>query len=385
MSDLILKGGSVLLQNGKIEKREIGIESGTIGAIGENAGAGKSLDVDGAYVFPGLIDIHTHGIAFHRLGYCSLEDYAEKEAEHGATTLIAGFFDTVDNLEQTLKRYAKEIESPRLQKQIAGFRLESPYVARTGAGFAEQLTVISEETTQRLLEAGKGHIKIWDLSPELEHCAETAAQLTRMGIVCSICHTQATIEEARRAVDAGMKLVTHTFDTFVVPEMTDPGVYPAGLIDYLLVEDRVVCEIVADGTHVPPLLVEKALRCKSTWRTAFVTDSNLGAGLPSGTYNIPGYGDAVVEGSNNGVRLVEKGMGLAGSALTPIDAFRNAVRMFGLSFTEASRVCSETPARLLGLNKGSIEVGKDADLIVLDQNLDLLYTIAAGEVMYERK
>lgn len=384
MSSILLRGGNVLLPNGKIEKRDIAVESGVIAAIGDKLGAGKSIDLDGAHVFPGLIDIHTHGIAFHRMGFCSLEEYAGTEAEHGATTLVAGFFDTVDNLERTLQMYAKEIESPRVSKQVIGFRLESPYVARTGAGFGEQLAPISEDTTRRLLEAGKGHIKIWDLSPELDHAAETAARLTRMGIVCSICHTQATIEEARRAVDAGMKLVTHTFDTFVVPEMTDPGVYPAGLIDYLLVEDRVVCEIVADGTHVPPLLVEKALRCKSTWRTAFVTDSNLGAGLPSGTYNIPGYGDAVVDGSNNGVRLVEKAMGLAGSALTPVNAFRNAVRMFGLSFAEASRVCSETPARLLGLNKGSIELGRDADMIVLDKDLEVLYTICAGDTIYKK-
>ncbi len=382
---MLLKGGKVLLPSGELRECEVAVDSGVISAIGESVGAGKSLDLDGAYVIPGLIDIHTHGIGFNFIGECSLGDYAELEAENGATSVFATLFDSPDNIEAALIRYVKDLESsPRLAKQIPGFRLESPYLARTGAGQSKHLAPITQETTDRLLKAGQGHIKIWDISPELEGAPDAISYLTRSGVLCTMAHTQASIPQAKLAVDAGMASVTHLFDTFVVPEMIDPGVYPAGLIDYLLVEDRLVCEIVADGTHVHPLLVQQALRCKSTWRIAFVTDSNLGAGLPSGRYNIADWGEAEVNGSNNGVRLVARDMGLAGSALTPIGAFRNAVRMFGLSFGEAARVCCETPARLLGLNKGAISVGKDADLTVLDENLEVVYTIAGGEVIYKR-
>jgi N-acetylglucosamine-6-phosphate deacetylase len=336
-------------------------------------------------VLPGLIDIHTHGIGFNFIGECGLEEYAELEAKAGATTVYATLFDSPDNTEAALKRYVKDLKSsPRLAKQIPGFRLEAPYLARTGAGQGKHLAPITQETTARLLAAGKGHVKIWDISPELESTPEAVSYLTRKGVMCTMAHTQATIDQARLAVDAGMASVTHLFDTFVVPEMVDAGVYPAGLIDYLLVEDRVCCEIVADGTHVHPLLVQQAMRCKSTWRIVFVTDSNLGAGLPSGRYTITDWGEVEVSGSNDGVRLVAREMGLAGSALTPVDLFRNAIEMFGLTWGEAARVCSETPARLLGLNKGAVSVGKDADFTILDEKLEVAYTIAGGEVLYAR-
>ncbi len=166
--------------------------------------------------------------------------------------------------------------------------------------------------------------------------------------------------------------------------MVEPGVYPAGLVDYLLVEDRVAAEIIGDGTHVHPLLVEKALRCKTASRLAWVTDSNFGAALPPGEYEAPDWGWIVVDGPNNGARLRDRGRVLAGSALTPIDALRNLVRLFGRDLATASRLCSTTPARLMGLNKGEIAAGRDADLIIIDQGLDLLCTIVAGEIAWQR-
>jgi N-acetylglucosamine-6-phosphate deacetylase len=236
-----------------------------------------------------------------------------------------------------------------------------------------------------LLAAGGGHIKIWDVSPELEGAPDLVRQLSREGIVCSVAHTQATIDQARAAVDSGATLVTHLFDVFPVPENRGTGVYPEGLVDYLLVEDRIACEIIGDGTHVHPLNVEKAFRCKPSDRLVFITDSNYGAGLPPGRYNAPGsWGTVQIDGPNNGVRQVDRNMGLAGSALTPIDSFRNVIRLFHKDLATASRVWSSNPARLMGLNKGEIAPGRDADLIILDKNLNLLCTIVAGEIAYRR-
>jgi N-acetylglucosamine-6-phosphate deacetylase len=284
-----------------------------------------------------------------------------------------------------MRRHRAETDELRLVPQIGGFRLESPYLARTGAGLAKDLGRITVQTTNLLLEAGSGHIKIWDVSPELDGAPEAIEQLTQQGIVCSVAHTQATIEQGRAAVEAGARLVTHLFDVFWPPEDSGTGVYPHGLVDYLLVEDRVVCEIIGDGTHVPDILVEKAFRCKPPTGLAFVTDSNFGAGLPPGQYEAGGsWGRVQIDGPNNGVRMVDRGLGLAGSSLTPIDAFRNAIRLFHKSIPVASRICSRNPALLLGLNKGEIAAGRDADLIVLDENLDLFYTIVAGQVVYQR-
>jgi N-acetylglucosamine-6-phosphate deacetylase len=117
---------------------------------------------------------------------------------------------------------------------------------------------------------------------------------------------------------------------------------------------------------------------------ACVTDSNLGSGLPPGRYSLPGgWGDAIIGNCNDGVRLPDRDMCLAGSAMTPVDSFRNIVQMFNKEIALASRICSGTPARVMNLNKGEISPGKDADLVILDSTFNVLYTIAGGTVVYE--
>ncbi|MCK4591073.1 MAG: hypothetical protein KAT86_04910, partial [Candidatus Latescibacteria bacterium] len=317
---LVIRNGNVLLQGGKLRCCDILVENGQIREIGTHLQSASQIDVTGRYVLPGLIDLHTHGIGFEFAAVSTLRAYARVEASHGTTAFYPTLFGPPEELAKQMERHRGETDELREIPQVGGFRLESPYLAHTGAGLSKDLVPIRLETTNRLLKAGGGHIKIWDISPESPGTPELIHRLSSNGVVCSIAHTQATIEQARIAVDAGATLVTHMFDTFVLPEITDPGVYPAGLVDYLLIEDRVTCEIVADGTHVYPILVEQAFRCKTPNRIAFITDSNFGAGLPPGQYTLPERrGTAIVKGCNDGVRLMDREMTLAGSALTPID------------------------------------------------------------------
>ena len=382
---LTIRNGNVLLPTEEIQASDVLIEKGRIQQVGPSFTADVQIDAMGGYVLPGLIDVHTHGIRTVNLQDGALQEYASIEASFGATTIYPTLFDTPEAIAEQMRRHRAETDELRLVPQIGGFRLESPYLARTGAGLAKDLGNITSQITAMLLEAGGGHIRIWDVAPELDGAPEVIEELSRQGIVCSIAHTQATIEQGRAAVDAGARLVTHLFDVFVPPEDTGTGVYPHGLVDYLLIEDRVKCEIIGDGTHVPHILVEKAFRCKTPDELVFVTDSNFGAGLPPGQYDAGGsWGRIQIDGPNNGARMVDRDMGLAGSALTPIDGFRNAIRLFNKSIGVASRICSRNPARLLGLNKGEIAPGRDADLIVLDKNLDLCYTLVAGEIVYQR-
>lgn len=384
MSNLSIINGNILFK-GRVQRNDIGITGEVISKVGDISHEEHLIDATDCYVLPGLIDLHTHGIGYESCSSESLEKYAWIEASRGCTTFIPTLFGPPDETAYHMRRHRKDTDEFRQLPQIGGFRLESPYLAYTGGGISADLAPISNDITNKLMEAGGGHIKIWDVSPELEYSSQLISSLSGNGIVCSIAHTHGTIEQMKKAVNAGARLVTHLFDTFDVPEMTDPGVYPVGLIDYLLVEDRVACEIIADGTHVQPLLVEKTLRCKPESNTIFVTDSNYGAGLPPGIYDLPGgWGKACVDGSNNGVRLIDRNMALCGSALTPIDAFRNAMNLFGKDINTAIRLCSTNPARLLGLNKGEIAVGWDADLIILNDQLDLLYTIVRGEVIYSK-
>ena len=382
---LAVKNGEVLLPEGKLTLCDILILDGIISEIGSGIESANVIDAEGCLVVPGLIDLHTHGIERISTDSGSLIEYARLEALHGATAFFPTLFGSPQQSAKNIKRLLDETDNLRKTLQIHGFRLESPYLAKTGAGLENDLSGINHKVTGLLRDAAGEHIKIWDISPELEGSAELIRELTADGIVCSIAHTNATVEQAHNAVDAGARLITHLFDTFDVPKMGDPGVYPAGLVDYFLVEDRVMCEIIGDSTHVHPLLVEKAFRCKTPDRLVFVTDSNCGAGLPPGRYNLPGnWGNVEISGSNNGVRMVDRNMGLAGSALTPIDNFRNVIELFGKDIRTASMVCSKNPAELMGLNKGEIAAGRDADLLILDHSFYIEYTIAGGNVLYQK-
>ena len=383
---LLIRNGRVLLANGKIIRTDLLIEHGRIKKIERVRTGGQKqipdINAAGCYVLPGLIDIHTHGIGYESVN-SSLKAYAELEAAHGTTTFYPTFFGPPDESCALMRRHLRETQDLKDTPQIGGFRLESPYLAKSGGGLDTDLANISKETTNRLIKAGGGFIKIWDISPELPHAEETIRFLSAHGIICSLAHTAASIEKTKAVVNAGARLVTHMFDTFAIPKETDGGVYPVGLIDYLLMEDRVACEIIADGTHVHPLLIAKTMRCKPAEKVIFITDGSFGAGLPAGKYVLPNTLEKIrISGPNNGVRLIDRDMGLAGSALTPLDVFRNAIQLFGKDMAAASGLCSRNPALLLNLNKGEIGVGRDADLIILTPELELTHTIVGGKVLH---
>lgn len=340
------------------------------------------LDATGCYVLPGLIDLHNHGLRHVLAQRDSLVEYAQLLAAEGVTACLATLLGSPAENIEAMRRGLRETRRFERTPVLLGFRPEITYIAKTGAGSPESLTRISPETTEALYEAAQGTIRIWDVSPELEGAIPFIRWCRERGIVTSLAHSSATIAEARRAVDAGLSLVTHFFDTFDLPRETDPGVYPAGLADYILIEDRLTVEIIPDGVHVHPYLVEVTFRCKGLDRVAFITDGVKGAGNPPGVYDGLYEGVPVEVTADRGVRRASDGT-LSGSALTAIQGFRNAVRLFNRSIPEASRLCSRTPARVLGLrSKGYLAEGMDADLIILDDHLRLLATVAGGRAIY---
>jgi N-acetylglucosamine-6-phosphate deacetylase len=341
------------------------------------------IEADNCYVLPGLIDLHNHGIRHIMAQYDSLVEYGRLMAAAGATCCVPTLLGASDENIAAMQRGLDETDRFRLTPNLLGFRPEITYLAKTGAGAANALTKITAETTDALYRAAEGMIPIWDVSPELDGALPFIRWCQERGIVTSLAHSAATIAQARQAVDAGLSLVTHFYDTFDPPPQTDPGVYPAGLTDYIQVEDRLAVEIIPDGVHVHPLLVEKTFRCKGRERVAFVTDGVKGAGSPPGLYDGLYPGVQVEVTADRGVRRRPDDV-LSGSALTPIQCLRNAVQRFGRSLVEASILCSRTPARVLGLpRKGYLATGMDADVIVVTRDLAVTTTIAAGQVLYQ--
>ena len=383
---MLIKNGIVLHYDWLETSCDLRIEGSQIAAIGPDLKPEQGeqvLEATDCYVLPGVVDLHNHGVRHIMAQYDSLIEYAALLAAEGVTTCVVTLIGNLHENAEMMRRGLKETDNFRLTPNLAGFRPEIFYVAKTGAGSADSLTKITDEATETLYAASQGTIRIWDVSPELPGAVSFIRWCRARGIVTSLAHSSATIEEARQAVDAGLSLVTHFYDTFDLPQMTDPGVYPAGLTDYIQVEDRLTVELIPDGVHVHPYLVEKTLRCKGLERVVFITDGVKGAGSPPGVYDGLYSGVQVEVTADRGVRRTSDNA-LSGSALTGIRCLRNAVHKFGKSLVEASILCSRTPARVLGLrNKGYLAAGMDADIVVVTKDFAVVTTIARGEVLYQ--
>ncbi len=382
---MLIKNGTVLLDARLETGADLRTEGSRIARIsaGLHPEAGEEIiDATGCYVLPGLIDLHNHGVRHVMAQYDSLMEYSRLLAAEGVTACLPTLLGSPPENMEAMRRGLAETDDFRLAPNLIGFRPEITYLAKTGAGAAGSLARISAETTEALYTASRGTIRIWDVSPELDGALPFIRWCRERGIVTSLAHSSATIEQARQAVDAGLSLITHFYDTFDPPPQIDPGVYPAGLTDYIQIEDRLTAEIIPDGVHVHPMLVEKTLRCKGLGRVAFVTDGVKGAGNPPGIYDGLYPGVQVEVSAERGVRRVSDDA-LSGSALTHISCLRNAIGKFGRTLAEASVLCSRTPAAVLGIpTKGYLAAGMDADMIILTADLGLVGTIAGGQVLY---
>jgi N-acetylglucosamine-6-phosphate deacetylase len=347
--------------------------------------ADATLDAAGCYVLPGLVDIHTHGMRDVMVDADDIHRYARHQVENGVTACLPTLAANPAANIARMKRILAETKEFSLTPNLVGFRPEIMYLVDASAGPSASLAKPDPATTEAVWEASGGRIRIWDISPEIEGALPFISWCERHGIVTSMAHSSATIEQVRAAVDAGMSLVTHFYDLFPIAREIDEGVYPAGVTDWINIEDRLTTEIIPDCVHVHPLLVEKTLRCKGLERVAFITDSLKGSGNPPGRYEGIAAGEPVEVTADRGIRRISDGI-LSGSTLTMIGAFRNAVRVFGRSVAQASALCSRTPARILGMrNKGHLAAGMDADVILLTPDLELQAVVVRGEVAWRRQ
>ncbi|PRY32631.1 N-acetylglucosamine-6-phosphate deacetylase [Umezawaea tangerina] len=363
--DVTLTGGRVVTPDGVLKSGWLAVRDGRILAVGEGTPPdGPTTDVGGSLVVPGFVDIHCHGgggEAFTNADPDRVRKAASAHRRHGTTTLLASLVSRpVPEMVEQIAKLAELVQ----EGLISGLHLEGPFLsaARCGAHDPAILRPPDRDSVTRLLDAGKGAVRMITLAPELEGAVEAVRLLVDNDVLAAVGHTDGTEAQIRPAIEAGSTVATHLFNGMRPLHHREPG--PIGA---LLDDERVTVELICDLVHLHPTTVHLAAKHAGAGRTVLITDAIAAAGVGDGVYDVGGLEVRVVDG----VPTLAGGGSLAGSTLTMDAAFRNAVTACGLSIVEASHAASTRPAALLGLGDqtGELRAGLAADLVVLDSEL----------------
>src|SRR5438477_5131971 len=382
---MIFINARLIFPDGIRDGLEVVVEKGKIAAIRErgHARANGVRDLHGNYLAPGFIDLHVHGA----LGRDTMEASAEAfqaicnyHASGGTTSLLLTTATaSLDSIADVLNA-ARNCRS--LITRVAGVHVEGPFIskAKCGAQRAEFIQNPSRASVQQLLDHAEV-IKRITMAPELQGALEAIENFYTHGISVSGGHSDAWDEEAEKGFARGMRSVTHTFNC--MSSARRRGIYRVGgLLEFALSEPRIGCELIADGQHVSGTLMKMLYHAKGPGGICLVTDASAGAGLPNGSHFSLFGKDCIVE---DGVCLLADRSALAGSASRMIDLVRTMVMKVDVPLHEAVMMATENPARAIGLEtKGRMEIGADADLVLLSPELELLRTLAGGEEIWSQ-
>ncbi|MEV5725419.1 N-acetylglucosamine-6-phosphate deacetylase [Streptomyces pharetrae] len=369
---MLLTGAHLVLPTGTVQNGRLAVDGTRIAADAPDGA--HVLDVSGHWLVPGFVDLHNHGGGGASFTSGTVDDVLQgirTHRTHGTTTLVAS---TVTGDLRFLAERAGLLSELAEQGDIAGIHFEGPFISpcRKGAHSEELLRDPDPAEVRGLIDAARGHAKMVTLATELPGGLDSVRLLADHGVIAAVGHTDATYEQTVAAIDAGATVATHLFNAMPALGHRAPGPIAA-----LLEDERVTVELINDGTHLHPAALELAFHHAGAGRVAFITDAMDAAGFGDGRYML---GPLEVEVADGVARLVEGGS-IAGSTLTLDRAFKRAVTVDRLSVEDTVAALSANPARLLGLSDriGSLEPGKDADLVLLDADFELTGVMRRGE------
>ena len=376
MKRTLFTNGKVYV-DGQFQDTDMLVQDGRV--AGFSGKADEVVNLGGKLLIPGFLDLHTHGGDGVDVNAATAGDLAKIGrffAKNGTTGWLCSIL--TDTPEQTLwciDQAKAAMAAPITGAQLMGIHLEGPFLcsAYKGAMPEHLLRKGDPALFRQYQQAAEGAVRYITVSPEVEGVVDMIAEIAGHTTV-AIGHSGADYETSCAAIDAGAQACTHTFNAMGLFHQHRPGIMGAVL------ERPVCCEAICDGRHLHPGSVRMLLACKGWDKVVAVTDSIQAAGLPDGHYKL-GVNDVVVEDgdaklASNGVR--------AGSTLTTGQALKNLVKFTGESVEKVLPLLTANPARLIGMDhrKGSIAPGKDADLVVLDQDLNVTATYVAGVNVY---
>lgn len=368
------------------------ITDGTIAYVGEEnmpiEGA-VEIDAQNQYVSPGFIDIHIHGGGggdFMDGDINAFLTIANTHAQYGTTALCPTTLTAEkEDLLKTLKLYEAADKLNTHGAQFIGMHLEGPYFAVSQRGAQDPRYIRNPDPAEYMeIVASSPIIKRWSAAPELPGALSFGQYMRANGILPAIAHTDAVYEDAVKAFEAGYTLATHFYSSMLGVTRRECFRY-AGVVEAGYLIDEMDVEIIADGVHLPAPLLKLIYKIKGADRTALITDAMRGAGQPPG--------DSVIGNLNTGLKvIVEDGVAkltdrssFAGSVATADRLVRNMVQMAEIPLIDAVRMITATPARIMGAaKKGVLLPGKDGDVVIFNENIEIDTTIINGRIVYQK-
>lgn len=368
---------------GTFIKSNITIKDGKILSLNDsdNQGGYPELDAKGKKVIPGFIDIHTHGAYNIDVNHATSEDYEKLGkyfASQGTTSYQASIVtDTEENTLWCIEQIKKAMENETNGAELLGIHLEGPFLdAEYRGSMAEHLLKRADiNLFKKYYDASGGKVTYITIAPEIEGAIELIKEIKEMGVVIAIGHSGADYETTMESIKHGATSTTHTFNGMKLIHQHFPAIAGAAL------ESNIYCEAICDGRHLHPAVVRLLIKTKGLDRVVAVTDSIMATGLPDGDYVL---GVNKVRVTDGDAKLISDGT-RAGSTLTTNTALKNLIKFTGKSLEEVIPLLTSNPAALMKISdrKGVIEKNKDADLVILDDELNVNTTIVGGNIVYQ--
>lgn len=380
--DAIIPGSCVFVEQGKI----VGIEP-----MDTDFPEAELVDAQGNYISPGFIDIHVHGG-----GGCDFMDgtveafltIAETHTKHGTTSLLPTTLTSEkEDLIQTLEAFGRAEKVNGMGANLIGMHLEGPYFAMAQRG-AQDPKYIRNPDPAEYEEILKTYscIKRWSAAPELKGAVEFGKFVTSKGVLAAIAHTDAIYEEVLEAFhEGGYTLATHFYSA--MSGVTRRNAYRyAGVVESAYLLDDMDVEIIADGVHLPAPLLKLVYKIKGPHRIALITDAMRAADMPPGNSILGSLKNGLSVLVEDGVAKLPDRTAFAGSVATADRCVRTMLNMAEVPLVETIQMMSHNPARILGIEgqKGSLSVGKDADIVIFNPEIEVQKTIVKGRSVYQK-